>query len=614
MMRDAPDPGDDVTPDPAIRPPRAVDRAPDLILVGGPILTLADSPTPSSALRRRASSEHSEAPGRAEPASRQPPADGLAVSGGCVAAVGAAGAIAALAGSNTRVVQLHGRCVLPGFIDAHAHPLAEGVRAGWLDLLDTPDRASALERLAAASRADTLAATGTGYFGDVRWIEATYHPARWPDRRDLTREEIDRVAPDIPVLVHHGSGHAIVANSAALSRAGRAALAATWPGATVERDTHGEPTGLVRGSDPVAPFAAVVTPLSPEDLRAAVRVASGRLAADGVTSVTDADLGAVGDPLAELAAYVGAAIDGDLAVRLTLMPGLARLAAPDEDPPRPEDIAAFVPREAAAHVRIGPAKFYADGALSTADAWLREPYADRGARDSAPFGRPARDPEELVARVIRAHRAGWQIGTHGIGDAGIDLALRAYDEALAASPRPDHRHRVEHAMLMREDLLERMVRLGVVAVIQPEFIADTGDVYRERLGAERAAMIYDYRRWLDAGLAIAFGTDRPITRGRPLDGVRSVFRHAGPSGTPLARGVRPTVVEAFRAWTADAAWATRDEGRVGRIAAGMAADLIVLDRDPTVVAPEAWAAHDDGVEVVATLVGGTPVFGADALD
>lgn len=563
-----------------------MDDHPDLIFHGGAVLSFG---------RRD--------PGRSVPVRR---AQALALTGDRIAAVGGESDILAMAGPATRLVNLQGRAVLPGFQDAHAHPLGEGVRLGWLDLTTTTDRRAAVHAISASS-----AAAGAD---PDRWVEAVYHPAAWPDGRDPTRDELDTASPDVPVLLHHGSGHAVVANSLALAIARITAAAPDPAGATIERDEHGEPTGMLRGSDPAAPFAPVLPALTPEDLRAALRRVSARLAADGVTAVSDADLGAVGSPIDELAAYVGAALDGDLRVRLTVMPGLTRLAAAGEAPPSPGDIRALIPPDAEGRVRVGAAKFYSDGALSTGDAWLNEPYADARARPGTPpLGRPAHEPAELAERLLRAHLAGWQLATHAIGDAAVAATLAAYRAALDAAPCADHRHRVEHAMLLAPGLVAEMVRLGVVAVIQPEFITANGDLYRARLGPERAARIYDYRTWLDAGLELAFGSDRPITRGRPLDGVRAVFRHAGPSGVRLADGIAPTVAEALTAWTGAAAWAARDEDHGGQIEAGRAADVVVLSADPSAVPPEAWAVGKDGIQVVATLAGGTAVFGRDAI-
>ncbi len=558
-------------------------HGPDLILHGGAVIPMAGPPSAA-------------APGV--------PADAIAIGDGRVVAVGPGRDILALAGPATRLVDLGGAAVLPGFQDQHAHPLVEGLQAAWLDLTAAPDVAGAMRLLSAA------AADARSSFEPDRWVEAWYHPSAWRERRHPSRTELDRAVPDLPVLLHHGSGHAAMANSLGLALAGVTAGHADPPGATIERDESGEPTGLVLGSDPVAPFAAALPPLTPDDLRTAVRVIGTRLSAAGVTAVADAHVGWLGDPLSEVAAYAGAILDEEFAQRLTLMPGLAHLSAPDENPPTPDDIGALVPPDVRGRIRIGPAKFFSDGALSTGDAWLREPYADAARRPPELLrGRPAHAAGELEQRLLRAHLAGWQLATHAIGDAAVAFVLDAYRAILSAHPRADHRHRVEHAMILGPDLLAAAVDLRVVAMLQPEFVTGTGDVYLERLGT-RTGDLYAYRRWLDAGLSVAFSSDRPFAPGAPLDGIRAAFRLAGPSGRRLHDDPGPSVPDALRAWTSSAAWAARDEAHTGRLEPGMAADIVVLSADPTRVSPEAWAAGADEVEVRATLVDGRPVFGS----
>jgi len=560
--------------------------APDLILHGGPILTLDDGPLDVTTAGGGLAGDLA-----------------IAVGEGRIVAVGAAPDVLALASQGTRLVDLDGAAVLPGFQDQHAHPLVEGLQAAWLDLTRAPDVRAALRLLAGA------AAEARSSVGVERWVEAWYHPSAWREGRDPTRDELDRIVPDVPLLLHHGSGHAAVANSLALAYAGITAERPDPPGATIERDASGEPTGIVMGSDPAAPFAAALPPLTPEILRDAIRRAGARLSEAGVTAVADAHLGGMGDPVSELAAYAGAVLDGDFPQRLTVMPGLAHISAVDEDPPTPDDIGALVPPDVRDRIRVGPAKFFSDGALSTGDAWLRAAYADAASRPpELSRGRPAHAPEALEERLRRAHLAGWQLATHAIGDGGIEVTLEAYRRILSASPRADHRHRVEHAMVLEPDLLRAAIELEVVAVIQPEFVTGTGDVYLERLG-ERTRDVYPYRRWLDAGLRVAFSSDRPFAPGAPLDGIRAAFRIAGPSGRRLHAEAGPHVGEALRAWTAWAAWAARDESHAGRIAPGLAADLVVLSADPTTIVPELWAGGRDGVEVVATLVGGKGVYG-----
>ncbi len=562
-------------------------RGPDLILHGGPVLPMDE----------RAPGQHA---GAASPDAR---VDAIAIGEGLIAAVGPSREILPLAGPGTRLVDLEGAAVLPGFQDQHAHPLVEGLQAAWLDLTAAADIPAAMRLLS-----DAAVRVRSSFEAEL-WVEAWYHPSAWRERRHPTRSELDRAVPDVPAILHHGSGHAAVANSLALAYAGVTAERPDPPGATIERDASGEPTGLVLGSDPVAPFASAMPSLTPQALRDALRTVAARLSSDGVTAVADAHVGWLGDPVSELAAYAGAVLDGDFPQRLTIMPGLARLAAPDEDPPTPDDIGALVPPDVRTRIRVGPAKFFSDGALSTADAWLREPYADAGTRPPELVrGRPAHPPGELEERLRRAHLVGWQLATHAIGDAAVAFVADAYRAILADHPWPDARHRIEHAMLLEPDLLARAVEIGAVAVLQPEFVTGMGDVYLARLG-DRTRDVYAYRRWLDAGLPIAFASDRPFAPGPPLEGIRAAFRMAGPSGRRLHDDPGPSVGEALRAWTSRAAWAAHDEGHAGRLIPGLAADLVVLSADPTTVPAQRWASGLDGVEVLATLVGGRPVFG-----
>ncbi len=559
------------------------------ILRGGTILTMDGGRPSDVATRALGRPDVPDAAGRR--------ATALAFAGDRIVAVGSDAEVLPLAGRGARVVDLQGRCLLPGFQDPHAHPLGEGLQAGRPSLAGTESRAAALRRL--AELASRLA--------PGEWLEGRYDPTGWPDGRHPTRAELDEAVPERPVLLMHASGHAAVASSLALALAGIGPAAADRPGrAEIERDEHGVPTGLVAGSDPATAFAAVLPPLTAELARAALVTAAGRLARDGVTAVGDADLGVVATPIDELAAYAGAILDEAFPPRLSVLPGLARLAGADEDPPTPDDLRDLLPRDLRERIRIVAAKLYADGALTTRDAWLLAPYADA----PGTAGRPTHPPVELAERIRRAHLAGWQLATHAIGDAAVAATLDAYAAALAAAPRQDHRHRLEHAMLLSPSAVARLAALGVAAVLQPEFTAWAGDTYLARLGEARAARLLPYAELLAARAAVAFSSDRPVTRGAPLDGMRALFRGAGPSGRQLApASSRPSAAEAVHAWTAGAAHVAFDEAESGRLTPARRADLVVLTTDPTRVAPGAWADGSDGVAVVATVIDGQEVAG-----
>ena len=538
-----------------------------------------------------------------------------------ILAVGPDDEILLLAGPDSHVIDLRGRTVIPGLQDTHAHPIGEGIDAGRPLAAGDALRAGMAVLSDAASRLEP-----------DEWLVARYDQTRWREGRHPTRDDLDRAIPDRPVVLGHVSGHAATANSLALAIAGVTAATDDVPGrAVLARDAHGEPTGVVYGADPMLPFVDALPAPTAADLVVALGRASARLAADGITATADADLGMIVGLAGDVAAYVAAAERGRFVQRIALMPGLGRLVAADEDPPTPGDVASLVPEALRDRLRVHACKLKADGALTTRTALLRDDYAD----EAGWRGRAAHEPGALAERIRRADHAGWQVATHAIGDAAIDEVLDAL-EALEVSgggderadvgamggatadgvgggggagrgPAGGRRHRVEHAMLLDDAAIARMARIGVVAAVQPEFVAWAGDTYIARLGPERASRTNRYASLLAAGVRVAFGSDRPVVPGAPLDGIRAALRHAGSSGRRLATGESPSPAEALHAYTAGAAYAAFDEDETGLIATGMRSDLTVLSADPT--DPRAWRSGAEAPRVVATIVGGNVVHG-----
>jgi predicted amidohydrolase YtcJ len=558
------------------------------ILHGGLVVTL-DGAAPTDAASRAA--------GLPDAAGRR--ATAIAFAHDRIIAVGSDADIVALAGSDSRVVDLGGRVVVPGFRDPHAHPIGEGVDASKPLIGGETDLRGGLRVLSdAASRLPPDA-----------WLLARYDQTGWRGGRHPTRDDLDRAIPDRPVLLAHVSGHAVAANSLALAFAGVSAATDDIPGRrAVERDEGGEPTGVVTGTDAWDLFVEAVPAPAHRELIAAVARAAARLVADGVVATADADLGSDGTGIEPaIAAYVAAASSGRLPLPVALMPGLVRLGPADADPPSPGDLAASIPGKLRERLPMRAAKLKADGAMTTRTAWLREDYADAPGWRGLPVG----EPGALAERIRRAHLAGWRTCTHAIGDAAVDAVLDALDALAAADPatRPvaERRHRIEHAMLLDDAAIARIARVGAVASMQPEFVAWAGDTYRARLGAERAARMNRYRSLLGAGVPVAFGSDRPVVGGRPLDGIAAAVRHAGPSGTRLSDVESVSPAEALHAWTAGAAFAMGDEADGGRLAVGMRADLVILSADPTV--PAVPGRRGSAVRVLATVVGGRAVHG-----
>ena len=543
------------------------------VLHGGTVLTV-DGALPTDAATRAVGDA-----GVPDAAGRR--ATAVCYAHGRILAVGGDEEMLALAGPDSTVVDLAGRAVVPGFVEPHAHPYWEGLVAG-LTLLAGQDRRAALRAVPGAGE----------HLAPDAWLVARYDPTGWDRPVDPTRDDLDRAVPDRPVLLAHVSGHAVAANSLALAIAGLDRTTVSVPGRLeIERDEAGEPTGVVRGPDAWDALAGAMPAPTLADGVAALTRATGRLAADGVTSVADADLGSTSGVEAELAAWAEALATGVMPLAISLLPGLVRIAPdPDARVPSPAEIAAALPDAVRGRVGLRHVKLKADGALTTRTAWLRSPYAD------APHaGGPVHDPAALAERVARAAAAGWGVATHAIGDAAIGAVLEAYAGAPAVAGAG---HRVEHAMLVDDDLVARLAASGAAAVVQPEFLAWAGPTYRARLGDERAGRLLPFAALLAAGVPTAFSSDRPVIPGAPLDGIRAALRHD--PGLSAA--------EALHAWTAAGA-AVLGDGDAGGLVVGARSDLAILSADPTAVPVEAWARGRDGIRVVATIAAGRLVHG-----
>lgn len=514
-------------------------------------------------------------------------AEAVAIQDERVVAVGANADVLNLRRPETRVISLNGATLLPGFNDAHCHVLSYGYALGMASLTSPPVQTIADIVRLLQERADHLGATGETWVRGRGYDQNKLQDGRHPDRHDL-----DAVQPNPYVLVTHTSGHAVSVNSRVLAKAGITRDTADPPGGTIVRDAAGEPTGVLLENAMMLATRVGPSPTPAEKVEA-LRRASEALHQMGITSASDANT-----PPDDIAAFREADAQGALSVRCTLMIPADQLA--DGDRVRSPDELRAGPEGPFVHV--GQAKLFSDGALTTRTALLRSPYVD-GAHN---HGTAIWEPEQLNSLIWGAHQAGWQIATHAIGDGAIDLCLDAYGAAQARHPRLDARHRIEHAMLLRADHIDRLVRLGVLPVYQPEFIARLGDAYIAGLGRARADRLMPYRDTQAAGLPLIFSSDLPVVPGAPLSGVAAAVQRRTPQGHVLGADQCVGASEALRAYTAGAAYSAFAETDRGQIASGLRADFVVLSHDPTTLPPGEWA---DGMTVRATLVGGHVVYG-----
>lgn len=487
------------------------------------------------------------------------------------------------------VVDLKGATLLPGFHDAHNHMIGFGLGLTEVDL-----RVTSLEELyrrvaeRAARTPEGEWITGSGY----DQTKTGGHPHR---------DALDRAAPGRRVWLKHASGHICVVSTPVLADLGIAdSEIPVVDGGRVTVDDAGRPTGLLeeRAQELVG---RLTHPYPLAVLADAVGGAGQVYLSEGITSVTEAGVGGgwVGHSPVELAAYQTARDAGALHVRVELMVASEVLHPLGAHPDDGLDIGLDLGIRTGFGddwLRIGAMKIFADGSLIARTAAMTTDYdGDPGNR-----GYLQADAAELTRRIVAAHRSGWQVAAHAIGDHAIDVALSAFAAALDAYPRADPRHRIEHFAAARPDQVELAAGRGIVAVPQGRFATELGDGMLASVGPSRHAWLYRQRSLLEAGLVLPGSSDRPVVRGTPLLGIHDMVNRRAASGAPFNEGEAVTPLEALRAYTLGSAYASRAEHVKGSIEAGKLADFAVLSEDPTAVDPSRIA----GLEVIATIVGG----------
>ncbi|MFD1911055.1 amidohydrolase [Halodurantibacterium flavum] len=495
-------------------------------------------------------------------------AQAIALGGGRVLATGTAEQVAAHTGPNTTVIDLAGRLAIPGLNDAHLHLLPYGTAMAEVDLRpgSAPTMAALFDRLR-----ERAATTPKG-----EWVTGRgYDHFLFAENRHPYREELDAACPDHPVYIVRTCGHLAVANSLALERAGITEGTPSPEGGLIERQ-NGRLTGLLAetGREPVM----AVMPAATEDaLVASIERGGHDLLTYGITSVMEAAVG-IRDGWTEMLAYQRAHREGRLPVRTyaCLMGDKTRSILAQAE------AAGLVTGRGDDMFRIGPVKIFTDGSAGGRTAAMTRPY--KGSEDHGILCIP--DQEELSAMVLAAHRAGYQMAIHAIGDAAIDQVLNAYADALADTPAPGRRHRIEHCGWLRPDQMARMQELHVIPAPQPSFMYYFGDLYLSVLEEERVAASHPMRSWIDAGLNPSASTDCPVTEIAPLPGIYNMITRKTNRGTAIGTDQALTLEEALHAYTSASAYASGEEEIKGRLIPGQLGDVAVFDRDLFAISPE----------------------------
>jgi predicted amidohydrolase YtcJ len=521
-----------------------------------------------------------------------PWADFISVQGGRIRAVGSGPGSAGSGRPGVEMIDLGGRLVVPGFVDAHNHYLATAEALTSVDLrypgvASVEDLADAIAKRAEETPAD-------------RWIRGFgMDYAKYPGPRP-TRWDLDRATGDHPVIVYHVSGHYALVNSAALAHRGIDENAANPAGGEFVRDGEGRLTGLCldAATNLILPVAVDVGSHGPNfhteadlaDLVGQLDQGGRAYQAAGLTTVCDPQVTS-----RELRAYREALAAGVLHVRVACMPlshGIADFRAVGLAGPFGSDA-----------LRIAGMKFYADGSLIGGTAAFHEPYGEHGEFRGSLYWPPA----ELSALVREGHEAGWQIGIHAQGDRAIEMSLDAIGGALGAYPRDDPRPRIEHAGYPTPALIRRMRDLGVITVNQPSYLYESGDEFLVRLG-DRAHHLQPLRDELDDGVRVVLSSDAFVASYRPLDTIVAAVERRTMEGAPIGAEQALTPAEAILAHTIEAARAVRMDDLVGSLEPGKLADFVVLDGDPFSSARGGLRA----VGVHRTVQGGRTVWPAEA--
>jgi len=478
----------------------------------------------------------------------------MAVRGGIIIALGNRDAILSLARKETKIVDLEGKTVVPGFNDAHTHFLSMGVHMSQVDLADATSMEEIVKRLAERAKKTPKGRWVLGH----GWDEHKFtDEKRYPNRHDL-----DRASKEHPILIIRVCGHMSSANSLALQISNPSR---EIEGVDVDPKT-GEFTGLL--FEGVARMAVYNLQPTLDEMREGLRLAIREAHRLGVTNVTDFVTPQM------VRAYQDLHDRGELKIRVGLS---LRWSDRSHEGYSIDVLEAMGVRTNFGDetAKITCVKLAIDGSLGAHTALLSSPYSD----DSENCGAFIDDMNRIRESVERAHCAGFQVAIHAIGDKALDYALEAIEKSLKSRPRSDHRHRVEHAELTSDEQLQRIKDLKVIASMQPNFIGvwgRPGGMYERRLGKERLLRCNMYRRMLDDGISICFGSDgMPFN---PLLGIWSAVTHPTESS-------RLTAEEALACYTLGSAYASFDEKQKGTLEVGKLADMAVLSDDPLSVDP-----------------------------
>ncbi len=496
----------------------------------------------------------------------RPRAEMVAIQGGKVLAVSATDDVKAFQDAGTEVIDCHGMTVLPGFHDAHCHPV------GFAESLVCPDLSRPIARSIVDIQGKIREAARNTPEGS--WIRARgYSEFYLAEQRQPNRWDLDKATTSHPIKLTHRSGHAHVLNSLGLKLAGITRETPEPPGGIIDRELEtGEPNGVLYE---MGAYLAEVTPsLNDDEMERGMRLASEQFVSLGITSVQDASVRNGRQRWRNFQQWKG---NGSFLPRVIMMIGSEAWETFQKEE--------LEPGAGDDQLRLGAVKIIVHRAT----------------------GRINPTQEELNERVLLLHRRGFQAALHAVEEVTIEATCQALEQALHKFNRPNHRHRIEHCSVCRPAMAKRLAQLGIVVATQPAFIYYNGERYLKTVPADQIDHLYALGTLVKAGLKVAAGSDCPVVPANPLSGIYAAMSRITETGQTIAPETGITAAAALHAYTVDSAYSCFEENIKGSITSGKFADLVVLNDDPTRVPPEEIMS----LQAKMTLIGGKVVWRKD---